>query len=242
MLYLAMISVFFILAACETKTSVHNTDSSQSAENGKNAQVTDVSPADRVAYDGALKLKDISLCKKIMDEKLSLSCGIILSDAASREESVAKKDASVCEKMSSPAGREECRMQVEVALRADEKNEQIKKDNDLYGKMFESQKFDRCEDIKDAPIRELCRQGEVVRRAIDKRDIAICSEMMPTQFISGCQKAYDESAEIASDIINRAIAKKNRSLCDKIPVKFNADACRSTFDKTNPVMTTQTQQ
>ncbi len=156
------------------------------------------SEADTAAYQGALQLKDVSFCEKILDGEYKNMCVTDINDKKILEQALETMDAVLCDNLSTEDKTLACVIKVDV-LKAEQKRavELLQKDTEqsaLSQSIVTAGDHTRCTELADPNQREACEMNILLNKAFAESDITYCDKMSTDEGKSACRSNYDESA------------------------------------------------
>ncbi len=185
--------------------------------------------ADRIAFDGAIRLKDTSLCDDITSQLLKELCSSSIKDIATQEIAIANMDTSLCEKMSSPDQVATCKIQVKVAGKEQERQNLFTDQRKIYDEIIAGKDFSKCETLTESVIREQCLFVKVKSDALAKKDPEICKELIKDNYVEECISQYYSSTEYFKMVLDKALNAKDINVCAQLERPENQKSCKDAY-------------
>jgi hypothetical protein len=175
---ITLMSIFaLILAGCAGED---NTAAKQNMAQTQEKAVTQQTPADITALQGAMDQKDPKLCDKIADLRTRENCKTALESQKIAEDALKAMDPVLCDKITIKDLADACRMQIEVAKNK-QKNDQERNDalsQDLANRdsIVASGEITKCKTLKEENNRTDCELNILANKAIQEKDITVCDQ------------------------------------------------------------------
>lgn len=172
-----------------------NTDVYSTPADGSQQVDTKPAPslADQTAYEGALRLNDVTYCDKIEVETVKSQCKIDLSDAATLKSATEKNDASLCKNISTEDKQKACQVSIEISQQElSEKNqreEATKSEYDLLNKTVAAGDYTQCAAFKDQNFISACEENILTNKALSSKDASWCEKIDNKEAKERCSSA-----------------------------------------------------
>ncbi len=199
----------------------------QQAATPENTQDTEL--ADQVAFDGARQLRDVTFCQKIVNAELKQSCVTLLNDTATQQAAVDSMNPTLCDKLSTKALQNGCRMRLEVEGKNSEIQNKFAEETKLWDAMNEKKDFSKCESLTYEPYKKDCIFVRTRNDAIAKKNPIICKELKDGDSISECEKQYFGSPDYFKDTVTEALNSKDISKCKQLKLLDNQKSCEEAY-------------
>jgi len=155
--------------------------------------------ADQAAYGGAMQLKDVTYCDKIKDEAYKQQCKTELADNATLAAALEKLDPALCDKMSTDDKKEACKIQVDVAKKKVEnqqqKQQEIENISAAATEIIQTGDYAKCRELADPNFTRTCEVNILSKQAIESGDVKICGKVSDEQGKNICQSIFNDSSQ-----------------------------------------------
>lgn len=153
------------------------------------------SESDRVAYFGAMDLKDKTYCDKIANQELKNTCHSELDGFQLTQKAIQDLDAKGCEQITSEDKRKACNISVEIAVQKSKASEEAKADITKSDEILMSGDFQRCsQELKSAEMVNYCEYNIIVNQALEAKDVEKCKEIKDEKYRTLCEDTYKAAA------------------------------------------------